>query len=178
MSRRPVTAVAVLLSAVALSACGTGLKAVTYQETGRVDGAVADVGGRTGVAVRHLHVAPPQEGTVLEAGSTALVLGGISSRAGADDVLLSASSQAALATVLTVDGVPVDEIGVPARRTADPDWAIRLDGLVSGLHVAQSIELTLVFRDAGRVTLSVPVLPGDNDLEDREPAQDPYGGHE
>lgn len=190
MSRRPVTAtkavtkaaakvgVASLLSAAALSGCGVGLNSTTYQETGRVDGTVANVGGREGIAVRHLHVAPPAEGTVHEPGSTALVLAGLSNSGTEDDALVAATTPAATAAVLTVDGAQVDEVAVPAGSRADSGWAVRLDGLTTGLHVAQSIELTLVFRDAGRITLTVPVLPGDNDLDERHPAQDPYGGHE
>jgi copper(I)-binding protein len=182
VSRRPVTvtakAVAVLLSAAALSACGTGLNAVTYKETGRVDGAVADVGGRTGIAVRHLHVAPPAEGSVHEPGSTALVLGGLSNGGSTDDALVGVTVTGATGAALTLDGVAVDAVPVPAGKTADSGWAIRLDGLTNGLHVAQSVEVVLTFAKAGRVTLSVPVLAGDNGLEERHPEQDPYGGHE
>lgn len=176
MSRRPVTAVAVaLLTAAALSACGTGLQAKTYQAVGRTDGAAVDLGGRTGIAVRHLHVEPPASGSVLEAGSTALVVGGLVNGGKADDVLVRATTAAAAATALTVDGVEVTEVAVPSHGTAPAGWAVRLDGLTTGLHVAQSIEVTLEFRNAGRVTLSVPVFAGDNGLADREAAQDPYG---
>lgn len=182
MSRRTVTVAAALLSAAALSACGSGLQAKTYQSTGRVDGAVADVGGRggsrDGIALRHVHVAPPLEGSAHEAGSTVLVLGGVSNGSTQDDVLVGASSPLATTAVLTVDGVAVPEVPVRAGGTAPAGWAVRLDGLTEALHAAQTIPLTLVFRDAGRVTLAVPVLAGDNGLEERESVQDPYGAHE
>jgi len=182
VSRRPATVVpkvaVALLSAVVLTACGTGLNATTYKETGRMDGASANVGGLKGIAVRHLHVAPPPQGSVLEVGGTALVLAGLSNGGTEDDALVSASTTAATDTALTVAGREVPEVPVVAGQTAPSGFAIRLDGLVEELHVGESIEITLVFREAGRVTLAAALLPGDNGLEDREEAQDPYeGGH-
>jgi hypothetical protein len=58
---------AVALSAVLLSACGTGLQAKTYSEVGRQDGARVDVGD---LSVRNLHVTPPLSGSAIPTGLT------------------------------------------------------------------------------------------------------------
>ena len=182
MSRRPApaakVAAAALASAVVLTGCGTGLDAMTYKHAGRQDGASVDVGGRQGVKVRHLHVTPPLEGSTIPAGDSALVIGGLSNAGGQADALVGAASPAATGAVLLVGGEEVGEIAIPAGAAAPLDWAVRLDGLTAELHVAERIDLTLVFRNAGRVTVPVQVLPGQNGLEEREPAQDPNeGGH-
>jgi len=181
VSRRPVPAakvVAAVLSVAVLSGCGSGLHAMTYKATGRQDGSSANVGGARGIAVRHLHVAPPAAGSTHDAGGSALVLAGLSNGGDGDDALVSASSPAAASAALTVDGRDVPEVPLVAGRAAPAGFAVRLDGLLDELHVGESVEVTLVFRDAGRVTLTAPLLPGDNGLGEREQAQDPYGAHE
>lgn len=177
MSRRPVTAatkaVAALLSAAALSGCGVGLNPTTYQATGRMDGASANVGGLKGIAIRHLHVAPPAVGSLHEQTGTVLVLAGLSNGGTRDDALVGVESPAATAAAITVSGVEVATLPINAGKAAPSGFAIRLDGLTTSLHVGQSIPVTLVFASAGRITLDAPLLPGDNGLADREPAQDP-----
>ncbi len=174
MSRRPVSALALLISAALLTGCGTGLEARTYQETGREDGAVADLGGRQGIAVRHLHVAPPATGEAHEAGSTAFVVGGLVNNGTSADALVGASSDVAGAVTLLVDGTPTAEIAVPAGGAAPQSWTVALSGLTRVLAPASYVSVTLEFRRAGRVILQVPVHPGDTGLSEREEAQDPY----
>lgn len=174
MSRRPVSALALLVSAALLAGCGTGLQARTYRETGREDGATADLGGVSGLAIRHLHVAPPATGTAAEAGSTAFVVGGLVNNGGSADALVGASSDVAGAVTLLVDGSPTTEVAVPAGGAAPQSWALALSGLTRGLTPATYVSVTLEFRRAGRVTLQVPVYAGDQGLQDRPQAQDPY----
>jgi copper(I)-binding protein len=175
VSRRPLAVAAVALSALALSACGTSLHgAKTYTEHGRQDGALADVGGRTGVAVRDLHVEPPATGSQLDQGSTAFVTGGLVNDGSTPDALLSASSDVATSATLTVGGQPVTSVAIPALGAAPQDWAVQLDGLTQATHVAEYVGVTLVFEHAGRITLQVPVRAGDNGLPSRSPEQDPY----
>ena len=174
MSRRTVSALAALGTAALLTGCGTGLEARTYQETGREDGAVADLGGKSGLAIRHLHVAPPATGAAVEAGSTAFVVGGLVNNSGSADALIGASSPVAGAVTLLVDGSPTTEVAVPAKGAAPQSWAIALAGLNRGLPPTTYVEVTLEFARAGRVTLQVPVHAGDQGLQDREAAQDPY----
>ncbi|HUR13373.1 MAG TPA: copper chaperone PCu(A)C [Mycobacteriales bacterium] len=176
MSRRPVSALALALltSAALLTGCGTGLEARTYQEVGREDGAAASVGGRSGIAIRHLHVAPPSSGQVLEAGATALVVGGLVNNGPSADALVGAASDVAGAVTLLVDGSPTTEVALPAKGAAPQSWALALTGLNRGLPPATYVTVTLEFAHAGRVTLQVPVHAGDQGLDDREEAQDPY----
>lgn len=174
MSRRPASALAAVVSAALLTGCGTGLEARTYQETGRTDGVLADVGGRSGIAVRHLHIAAPATGEAHEAGSTAFVVGGLVNNGASGDALTGASSTVAAAVSLLVDGSPTTQVALPARGAAPQTWAIALSGLTRALAPATYVEVTLQFAKAGRVTLRVPVEPGDTGLEHREEAQDPY----
>ena len=174
MSRRPVSAVVLLASAALLAGCGTGLAPRTYQEVGREDGAAANLGGQNGIEVRQLHVAPPATGTQVEAGSTAFVVGGLVSAGGSADALVGATSDVAGAVQLLVDGTPTTEVAVPAGGAAPQGWALALSGLKQALSPATYISVTLEFRRAGRVTLQVPVYAGDQALDDRTPAQDPY----
>ena len=189
MSRRPVTlpvsrpvslAVAALCVA-AVSACGTGQHATTYKELGRMDGAIADVGGSDGVHVRNLHVEGPVSGSEIAAGGTALVTGGLGTAGPDADALVGATTDAAATATLTVGGAPVTSVPIPARSTAPADWGVQLTGLTAPLRAASYIEITLVFQRAGRITLQVPVHAGaDNGLGERTPEQDPYevGGGE
>ena len=172
MSRRPV--IAALLSTALLSACGTGLQAKTYQEIGRQDGAVADLGGATGLSVRHLHVTPPPSGSAFDIGGTAFVTGGLVSNGGSADALVGASSDVAKAVTLLVDGTPTTEVAIPAHGTAPTTWSLALTDLSRPVHAATYVSVTLEFQRAGRVTLQVPVHAGDNGLQDREAEQDPY----
>jgi copper(I)-binding protein len=174
VSRRPVSALALLASAALLTGCGTGLEARTYQEIGREDGAVANVGGHTGIQVRNLHVAPPATGGPIEAGSTAFVVGGLVNAASSADALVGGTSDVAGAVQLIVDGTPTTEVAVPAGGAAPQGWALALSGLSQALAPATYVEVTLEFRRAGRVTLQVPVRAGDQGLDQRTPAQDPY----
>lgn len=174
MSRRPVSALALLVGAALLAGCGTGLSPRTYQEVGREDGAVANLGGLTGIQVRHLHVAPPATGTQLEAGATALVVGGLVNGGSSADALVGATSSVAGAVQLLVDGTPTTEVAIPAGGAAPQGWSLALSGLSTALSPATYIPVTLEFRRAGRVTLQVPVYAADQAVDERTPAQDPY----
>ena len=174
MSRRPVSALALLVSAAALAGCGTGLEAKTYSETGRQDGAFATVGGRTGVVVQRLHVTGPASGSTYAVGDTAFVTGGLVNNSGTPDALLGASSDLSSAVTLLVDGTPTTLIPLAAHSAAPAGWSLALANLTRETHVATYVTVTLEFQRAGKVTLRVPVEAGDNGLRDRTPAQDPY----
>lgn len=174
MSRRPVSALALLASAALLTGCGTGLEARTYQEVGREDGAAVNVGGLNGLGVRQLHVEPPATGTQVDAGSTALVTGGLVNSGGSADALVGATSDVAGSVQLLVDGTPTTEVAIPAGGAAPQGWALALSGLSRALSPATYIQVTLEFRRAGRVTLQVPVYAADQGLDQRSPDQDPY----
>jgi copper(I)-binding protein len=174
VSRRSLSVSALVVSAALLAGCGTGLHSRTYRETGREDGATADLGGRTGVAIRGLHVSAPASGSAHQAGSTAFVTGGLINNGTSNDALVGASSDAAGAVVLLVDGTPTTQVAIPSLGTAPATWSLALTDLAGSLHAATYVPVTLEFQRAGRVTLQVPVYAGDNGLEDREAEQEPY----
>jgi len=174
VSRRPVSALALLTSAALLTGCGTGLHSRTYQEHGREDGAVANVGGRTGIAVRHLHLTAPPTGLAHGVGGVTFLTGGLVNTGGSNDALVGVTSDVAGAVTLLVDGTPTAEVAVPANGAAPTTWAVAFTDLRRPLAVTEYVPVTLEFQRAGRVTLQVPVFAGDNGLQDREPEQDPY----
>ena len=172
MSRRPVTAVAVVLSAAVLSACGTGLQAQTYRESGRQDGTNTTLDG---VAVRNLYVAPPASGSTIAVADKAVLLGVLVNQGTTSDALVSASTDAAGSATLQENGQPATSIAAPAGGTSTTPWSIVLSGLTAPLQAGRYISVTLVFDKAGRTTVRVPILAGDNGLADRKAAQNPYG---
>lgn len=165
LSRRP--AAAALFAVVLASGCGTGLHARTYQEQGREDGAAANVGGSNGIAVRNLHLE--------QTGGFVLVTGGLVNNGNQPDTLLGATTDAASGVDLTVDGSSVPSVDIPPLGAAPQGWALDLSGLTSQLTPATYIGVTLEFAHAGRITLQVPVSPGDTGLAQRTPEQDPNG---
>ncbi|MGB8650942.1 MAG: copper chaperone PCu(A)C [Mycobacteriales bacterium] len=171
MSRRPVTVAAVVLSAVVLSGCGTGLHAQTYRETGRSDSAVAEVGS---IAVRGLHVEPSTTGNTLAVGDDAVVTGVLVNNGTEDDSLTGAATDAASSIAIQQGGVTATSVKVPAGSTSGTDWSLKLSGLTKELQAGEYLSITLVFDKAGRTTLQVPIRAGDNGLSSRTPEQDPY----
>jgi copper(I)-binding protein len=173
VSRRTASA-ALVLGAVLLSGCGTGLHATTYKERGRMDAAETDIGGRTGLAVRNLQIGAPTSGDTIPTGGTAFVTGSIVNNGTSPDALVGAGSDVAGAATLLVSGSPTTEVALPAGGTAPGTWSIALTGLTRALTATALVPVTLEFRRAGRVTVQVPVAPAPGALEDRTPAQDPY----
>ncbi|MFM2105038.1 MAG: hypothetical protein RL338_70 [Chloroflexota bacterium] len=88
------------------------------------------------------------------------------------DALLSASSPAAAAveiheTSMGADGMmgmtPVDRIGIPAGGTvelAPGGFHLMLIGLTAPLAAGDEVELTLVFEQAGEITVTAEVREG------------------
>ncbi len=162
----------VALSAVLLSACGTGLQAKTYSEVGRQDGARADLGD---LSVRNLHVTPPLSGSTIPLGDPAVLQGVLVNTGDSGDALVSATSEVAASAVLQDKGAVVTSVPVPARGTSGTTWSLVLNGLTRDLAAGTYVSVTLTFQKAARVTVQVPVRAGDNGLGDRQAEQDPYG---
>jgi copper(I)-binding protein len=163
---------ALVSSALVLSGCGTGLHAGTYtleQHPRAFDGkSIADL------HVSDLGIAPPISGDTLTTSDTAVMTGGLVNTGTADDALIGVESSVAGSTTLELDGKSVTSLPIPAGGDAG-QWSVLLSGLNRDLHVAQYIDVTLVFQRAGRLTgLQVPIRAGDTGLGSRPPAQDPY----
>lgn len=171
MSRRS-SLVSVGLSAALLSACGTGLEAQTYKETGRSDSGRADLGG---LGIRNLHVTPPLSGSSISQDENAVVSGVITNTGDTPDSLTFASSPAAATVTLAEKGDPAAAIPVPAHGRTTTTWSVVMSGLTADLKAGQYVSLTLTFANAGRTTVQIPVRAGDQGLDGREVEQDPYG---
>lgn len=173
MSRRPVTVLAAALSALALAGCGTGLQAQTYKESGRQDSARTEQGA---IAVRNVYLEAPASGDVLAQGSTAVLHGTFINTGTSDDALVGATSDAATSVQLQLAGQPVTSIPLKAGQPASSDATVLLQGLTRDVHVGEYVTVSLSFQDAGRTQqVQVPLRTGDSGLQDRTPAQDPYG---
>lgn len=173
-ANRLLTVPAAVVSAAVLSACGTGLEAQTYKPSGRFDGASTTL---QTVAVRNVYVQPPKVGSTIQASGQAVVLGVIVNPSNTADALIGASSDVAANAVLQDDGKPVTSVPLPGGGASASTWSIALSGLTRTLHVGEYISVTLVFENAERTTLQVPVRAGENGLETRPHARDPYGVH-
>jgi copper(I)-binding protein len=172
VNRRHVTVTTVALSAALLSACGTGLHAQTYKESGRQDGGNTALAG---VAVRDLHVEAPTTGSTIPTTDPATVTGVLVNTSGTADALVGASTDAAANAALTDNGQPATQVAVPANGVSSSTWAITLTGLTKPLVAGTYISVTLTFDKAGRTTVQVPVRAGDNGLSSRTQEQNPYG---
>lgn len=170
MSRRPLTVAAAVLCAAVLSACGTGLQAQTYKETGRQDSATTDLGR---LAVRNLHVEAPADGNVLASGDQAVLTGTFVNGGASNDSLTALTTDAAGSVGLTVDDRPATAVAVPAGGESG-QWTAVLGALTKDLHAGEYISVTLTFAGAGRATVQVPIRAGNNGLSSRTPEQDPY----
>jgi copper(I)-binding protein len=171
VSRRPANVAALVAGAALLSACGTGLEAKTYTESGRQDSGHADLGA---LAVRNVHVNEPTAQNVVAAGAEATVSGVLVNSGTGDDALVGASSPVATSSRLKEGVADAATIPVPAKGISSTTWTIVLTGVTEQLRAGQFISLTLNFKNAGHTTIQVPVRAGDNGLDTRPEAQDPY----
>lgn len=153
MSRRPVTGLLCLVALGALSACGTGQSAQTYQAHS-YDYVNADQGG---IAIRNLAVdAPAGESGLIAKGGTARASGTLVSQTDVDDVLTGVTSPDADSTTLEQGGSSASSVPVPKLGRA-ADWAIVLTGTHRDLRGGSVVTVTLSFAKAGRTTLQIPV---------------------
>jgi copper(I)-binding protein len=154
--RRSLLAGAIALLAVpALAGCEAGLNAPTLEFHNAAAGATATADG---IKISNAFVLAAPSGSSLPAGSSAgLFLGLFNNNTVTEDTLLSVSTSAATSTTIT-DG----SVTVPANSGVNltgPSPRIVLNGLTAPLSGGQSINVTLTFRNAGQVTLPVPVEP-------------------
>ncbi|MGQ0775617.1 MAG: copper chaperone PCu(A)C [Pseudonocardiales bacterium] len=184
--RSPITLaariVACCAAALMLTSCGAGLTAQTASQAAAVDGANADLGA---IALRDVLMPYPEEhhGTY-PSGSDVPVHFTIVNETTSADTLISVTTPAARQVLLQgtttipagmavrgdTDPSGMDPSGMdpndPAANPAAPANPLDIDELrivlvdaTRPLRPGLNIELTFVFRDAGPVTLSVPMGP-------------------
>ena len=172
------------LLALALSGCGAGLDAQTYQTRNVGDASNVDLGS---LAVRNITVNPPSGGFTHPAGSDVRGVFRVANRSDKPDTLLEITSDAAAEAVVLQDGAPA-ELVIPANGSTEGSAGFVLRDLAEDLVTGEYVKLTLRFERAGSLDVLVPVattgragrpiLTGEPGSEEGEPAlQGPAGGH-
>jgi copper(I)-binding protein len=144
-------AMAVLVSA--LAGCEAGFNAPTLEFHPSSPG-VSTV--HNGISIDNLFVLGSPVGAELPAGGQAGVFLALEAQNG--DRLLAVSSPGSASSVKLADG-PVDLPAQTLVNLGGPVPTIVLSGLISPLSGGDTVQLTLVFAQAGAVTLGVPVEP-------------------
>lgn len=144
-------AIAVLLPA--LAGCEAGLNAPTLTFHPASAGVSTT---HNGIGLSNVFVLGPPLGSALPPGGQAGVFLSIAAQNG--DRLISVSAPGTASSVKLAGG-PVD---LPAQTQVDlsgPVPKVVLTGLANPLLGGQTVQLTLIFQQAGVVTLTVPVEP-------------------
>lgn len=171
---------AVLGPVLALTGCGAGFDAQTYQERTVADVSNTAVGA---LALRALSVSPGSDG-VLRPGDDADVQMVVVNEGAEADRLVEVTSPVAESVdiIETEGGEVVEELEIPSLGTTGGSAGLVLRGLTEEVRAAETVELTLRFERNGEVTLSVPVATTGEYDEDRErsenfPLPGEHGGH-
>ncbi|MGI5161458.1 copper chaperone PCu(A)C [Microbispora sp. CA-102843] len=173
-SRRRAIAVAALLAAAipALAACGAGFDANTNvpyapNEAGVLydgDGA-GKAYGKNGVMIPQAFILGPDSGQELAAGGSAPLYLTLLNSTGTADQLTSIVPEEQKATSVKVQS-PIDlQPGTLANTSG-----VTVEGLKTALRGGESIKLTLQFKNAGDVALTVPVVARSREFATLPPA--------
>ena len=157
-------AAGVALALVALTGCGAGFEAQTYQERSSADSTNVAVGA---IAVRNVAVMPGDEG-VLEAGDDAEVILTLVNVGGEDDRLVGAEAEGVDGVEITQDGDTVDAVDVPRLGTTGNTTGLVLRGLDEELYSGSVVPITLQLERAGEVVVEAPVMTTGEYDEERE----------
>jgi periplasmic copper chaperone A len=162
---RPALLPAALALGLALTGCGAGFEAQTYQQRVFADGTNADAGE---ISIRNISVQPGDDDGRLDAGDDATVTFTLANVGEDDDRLVEAESPAAREVkIIDVTRLrAVDEVEVPARGSSGTQFGLALSGLSEAVGPGGFVEITLRFERNGGVTLQVPVaVTGEYDDE-------------
>jgi copper(I)-binding protein len=152
-----------LAALLALSACNTGQEATTTAGVPETTAGVPDVAhAHGGVGDVALDVVFIEDGGIVQAGASAPLRGAFTNDARTPDELVRVTTPAAGSVqLLDADGRPSAQ-GIPIPADGEVDAVngiarLRLDGVSFPLPATQLVPVTFEFRDAGQVTLDVPV---------------------
>ena len=180
-ARQLATGLLSLATVAALSACGAGLDAQTYQQRPAGNATNGEVGT---LALRNVAIEAPPVGEVHEVGSDVRATITVANVGREQDGLVEASSTAAEDVVVLADGQERPLI-VPALGSTGSTYTLELRGLTRPLRSGEYVDLTLRFGANGSTELLIPVEgPSKTDREvytgeglEGEPAlQFPTGG--
>jgi copper(I)-binding protein len=138
----------------ALAGCAAGLNAQTNQPFDTTDGASADFHN---IAIREAFVLGSDVNGTLQRGQSAGMFLAMVNRGSTDQ--LTAVSALGTAASVTIHGGAVNLAqGQPTLLTG-PVPQLVLNGLTRSLNSGMSIVVALTFKNAGTVTMIVPVIP-------------------
>lgn len=153
---------AVLTGLLLLTACGSGMRAQTYQEKAVAESTNDAVGT---IAVRNLAVLAPEEGVTYPAGSDARMTVTLVNKGQEPDVLLSATTPAARSVAVVG---PTPQFQVPRLGASDAAYSLVLRDLTEDLQTSEYIEMTLSFQRNGSKMMLVPVQVTNKPVEEGE----------
>lgn len=161
MKRRPVLiASAMTAGVVLLGGCGVGQRSQTYEYKASADSTSANADLL--MALRGVYIPAPGQGDAYAEGEDAPVEMVLVNSSTTDDTLVSASSSAAESVVLK--GADDEDFVLPGGQLVE-DYSLMLTGLKQELAPAAFVDITVVFQNAGSVTLSIPVRTSDEEAE-------------
>ena len=171
---RAVTTVVLLISPVALTACSAGRVTQTATQERDKVGALAQVGD---ITIRAAKLASPGENGYEEGDDADLLMAVVNSGTepdtlvdvtgeGFDDVEFDDGSSAGSSGGSASQGI---EIPADDPVYLGEDTTVTLTGLEDSLTTGQQLELTLVFENAGEITIPVTVATPEEALERGEP---------
>ncbi|GIH50485.1 Copper(I)-binding protein [Microbispora rosea] len=173
-SRRRAIAIAALLAAAipALAACGAGFDANTNAPYAPNEAGVLTNGdgagkayGKNGVMIPQAFILGPDSGQQLAAGGSASLYLTLLNSTGTADQLTSIVPEEQKATSVSVQS-PIDlQPGTLAKTPG-----VTVEGLKTPLRGGESIKLTLQFKNAGDVALTVPVIARSREFATLPPA--------
>ncbi|MEZ0072996.1 copper chaperone PCu(A)C [Planotetraspora sp. GP83] len=175
-SRRRAIAVAALLAAIpALAACGAGFDANTntpYRPT-EAGVLIQDTGsgtayGQNGVKISQAFILGPDAGGQIAAGGSAPLYLTLVNSTGTPDTLTGIVSNGQQATSVKAPG-PIQLAPDTLAKTP----GVTVEGLKQPLRGGESLQLTLQFKNAGDIALSVPVVTRSREFATLPPAAQP-----
>lgn len=166
-STRLLTGAALLaIGAATLSGCATGQRAQTANEFSVVDGASAEVGS---MALRDAGISAPPSAAGYVKGAKATISMTVANNGNSADTLVSVSSpdatrasvsapaSAGSGTGSTAAGILVPANGAVVVGSGNSNAKITLSNLRFRLVPGQNVAVTINFRNAGQVTVQLPV---------------------
>jgi copper(I)-binding protein len=175
--------VACCATALALVGCGAGQITQTASQVTAVDGAHGDVG--TNIALRDVLIPyPPSSHGTYPAGSSVPVLLTIANQgASADELIAVTSPAASQVLVLGTTTIPPGTNVTSTLGSTQPTSPLVVGQLRIVLNTTQALPsglntpVTFIFRNAGKVTLPVPIAAPSDSTREVVESSGPSGGH-
>ena len=157
--------VCALTVALPVVGCGAGQITQTDRQVAAVDGASGNAGNA--IALRNVYIPfPPNKDGTYPAGSTVPVILTVINQGDSSDELIGVSSPAAgQAIVLGTTQIPAGTTVISTAGATEPTSPLVVGELrvllttSQPLHAGLNTPLTFQFRNAGKITLPVPMAP-------------------